>query len=180
MKTHYKSLFIILLCLTFFTSRIFAIGAGIQAGIIPGFLIDEKQSSPNGFTGNITGTLSLFRFPLTAGSGLVFGKSASVSNFGFSAFADYRVLDLQLHKNWLFYSGFGASAKILTSDFSAWQLTAGARFFLGVKTTIYDGFLELYGQQNLVPTYVKNLNDSAAKADFMLCLPLEAGIRMHF
>ena len=85
----------------------------------------------------------------------------------FSAFADYRTIDIQLVNTWSLYSGFGASAKFLTDDFKDWSLAAGARFFAGVNTLFYDGYLELYAQQNFVPTYLKSLDQADRPAAFM-------------
>ena len=78
------------------------------------------------------------------------------------------------------YSGFGTSAKLLTKDFDCWTLAAGIRFFAGIEWLFYDGFFEVYAQQNVVPTYIKNLCVSDSEPGFMLCLPFETGLRMHF
>ena len=91
-----------------------------------------------------------------------------------------KTIDIQIVNTWSLYSGFGASAKFLTDDFKDWSLAAGARFFAGVNTLFYDGYLELYAQQNIVPTYLKKLGQGDSDASFMLCLPFEAGLRMHF
>ena len=161
-------------------AKAYSLGAGIQLGAVPGILINQDDIKFEELTANITGTFKLERLPVTAGTGLEFGKLYSDFNYGFSAFADYRAIDLQLVNTWSLYSGFGASAKFLTKDFKNWSLAAGARFFAGVNTLFYDGYLELYAQQNIVPTYLKNLGRSDGNAAFMLCLPFEAGLRMHF
>ena len=157
-----------------------ALGAGIQLGGIPGLFINQDQVKIENITANLSGSFKMERLPVTLGSGVEFGKLFSDFNYGFSLFADYRAIDLQIQNTWSFYSGFGASIKVLTSDFSEWSLAAGSRFFAGCNWLFYDGYLELYLQQNIVPTYLKDLNSSETEAGFILCLPLEAGIRMHF
>lgn len=180
MKHYIKRLLISTAIIFLFSNNIFSLGAGIQFGGIPGLLINQEEISLENISVNITGTFRMERLPLTLGSGLEFGKINSDSGYGMSIFADYRALDLQLKNTWSFYSGFGTSLKFLTNDFDKWTLAAGARFFAATSWLFYDGYLELYLQQNLVPTYLKVLGNSEKEADFILCLPLEAGIRFHF
>ena len=155
-----------------FTSKAFALGCGFQFGGIPGLLINQDEVKLENITVNLTGTFKMERVPLTVGSGLEYGKIFSEYNYGFSLFADYRAVDFQLKNTWNLYSGFGATVKLLTSDSDTWNLSAGARFFAGMNWLFYDGFLEYYVQQNVVPTYYEK--------DFILCLPFETGLRMHF
>ena len=159
MKHIFKTTLITVSILFLFTSKIFATGAGIQAGLIPGLFINETSSSVKNLTGNITGTIRMSKFPVVA---------------------DYWAVDLQIKNTWSFYSGFGFSGKLLTSDFKKWNFAAGARFFAGTNYTFYDNFLELYAQQNIVPTYIKSLTSSGNDGMFMFCFPFEAGLRMHF
>ena len=180
MKHIFKTTLITVSILFLFTSRIFATGAGIQAGLIPGLFINETSSSVKNLTGNITGTIRMSKFPVVAGAGFEGGKLFSDFNYGFSVFADYWAVDLQIQNTWSFYSGFGFSGKLLTSDFKKWNFVAGARFFAGTNYTFYDNFLELYAQQNIVPTYIKSLTSSGNDGMFMFCFPFEAGLRMHF
>lgn len=162
------------------TSRIFATGAGIQIGGNPGLLINEDSVKLERFTGKITGTLKSGRIPLALGFGLEAGDSYSDFSYGFFGFADFYAADLQLKNTWNLYSGIGAEGSLLTKNFSKWTASAGARFFTGMNWLFYDNYLELYCQQNIVPTIVKYLNDSNSNPDFMLCFPFEAGVRMHF
>ena len=162
------------------TSRIFATGAGIQISGNPGLLINEASVKLERFTGKITGTLKSGRIPLALGFGLEAGDSYSDFSYGFFGFADFYAADLQLKNTWNLYSGFGAEGSLLTKNFSKWTGSAGARFFTGMNWLFYDNYLELYCQQNIVPTIVKYLNDSNSNPDFMLCFPFEAGVRMHF
>lgn len=178
MKHVSKYIFSLLITLIF-TSKTFATGAGAQLGAIPGLFINEEKAQMECFTGNITGTIRMSSLPLVAGAGFEGGKLFSDFNYGFSMFADYWVIDTQIKNTISFYSGFGASGKVLTTDFKDWSLSAGARFFAGLNYTLWDGYLELYAQQNIVPSYVFTLKD-VNKGSFMLCFPFEAGIRMHF
>ena len=180
MKHFLKAFLTASLCIFIFSAKAYSLGAGIQLGAVPGILINQDDIKFEELTANVTGTFKLERLPVTAGTGLEFGKLYSDFNYGFSAFADYRAIDIQIVNTWSLYSGFGASAKLLTDDFKDWSLAAGARFFAGVNTLFYDGYLELYAQQNIVPTYLKSLNQADSSAAFMLCLPFEAGLRMHF
>ncbi len=172
MRAHKKIALAAAGLLFLFTGKIFALGAGAQIGFVPGLLINQDDISLENTTANVTGTFKLERIPLTVGSGIELGKIYSDTGYVFSLYADYRTIDVQLKNTWSFYSGFGASLKFLTADFDSWKLAAGARFFAGCNWLFYDGYLELYVQQNLVPTYFDK--------DFMLCLPLETGLRMHF
>lgn len=168
------------LFILFISTKLFAIGAGIQAGIYPGLFINENSVKVEQFTGRILGTIRLSRIPMTAGFGLEAGKASSDFAYGFTGFADYYALDLQIKNTWNLYSGFGAEVSFLSTDFKDWGMTAGARFFAGMNWLFWDNYLELYVQQNMVPTWAKNLSASDSKAGFMLALPLDAGIRFHF
>lgn len=180
MKALKKTLISLVILASVFSGKAFATGAGIQAGLNPGIFINHETKSLENFTGNITGSLRLSRIPAVIGAGFEGGKFFSDFNYGLSLFGDYWALEHQLKNTWSLYSGFGASAKFLTDDFKDWSLSAGARFFAGINTLFYDGYLELYAQQNIVPTYLKELTRKDSTAAFMLCLPFEAGLRMHF
>ncbi len=180
MKHILKTTLTVTAILFLFTSKIFATGAGIQAGLIPGVFVNETSSQVKSFTGNITGTIRMSKFPVVAGAGFEGGNLFSDFNYGFSVFADYWAVDLQIKNTWSFYSGFGFSGKLLTSNFKNWNFAAGARFFVGTNYTFYDNYLELYAQQNIVPTYLRSLNASGKDGMFMFCFPFEAGLRMHF
>lgn len=162
------------------TTKLFATGAGIQLTGTPGFFINEENVKPEQFTGRIIGTVRLNRIPLSAGFGFEAGKAFSDFAYGFTGFADYYAIDLQLKNTWNLYSGFGAEASLLTTNFKNWGMTAGARFFAGMNWLFWDNYLEFYIQQNVVPTFTKNLNNSTSKAGFTLSLPLDCGIRFHF
>ena len=172
MKNQIKHLFAALGLIFLISSKAFTLGAGAQIGFVPGLLINQDDIKLENTTANVTGTFKMERLPVTIGSGIEFGKIYSDFGYGFSLFADYRTIDVQLKNTWNFYSGFGASVKFLTDDFDDWKLAAGARFFAGCNWLFYDGYLELYVQQNVVPTYFDK--------DFMLYFPLETGLRMHF
>lgn len=153
-------------------SGLSATGAGIQIGGNPGIFINEDSAKLEKFSATITGTMRLSRLPLAFGFGFEAGSYFSDFSYGLTGFADYYAIDIQLKNTWSFFSGFGAQASILTSDFSDWTFIAGPRFFLGANRTFYDNYLELFAQQNIVPSF--------SKEAFFLSLPLEAGIRMHF
>ena len=180
MKHILKSLITVLTLLFLFNFGAFATGAGLQFGADPGIFINQDEVKAKVLAANITGTVRLSRLPLVAGAGFEGGKYFSDFNYGFSAFCDYWALDLQLENTWSIYSGFGASTRLLTDDFSDWKLETAARFFTGVNRLFYDGYLEVYAQQNIAPSYITALNDNASKGIFMLYLPFEAGLRMHF
>ena len=180
MNKYKKITLISLLFLFCFSSKLFAIGAGVQISGNPGLLINEEGVNLERFSGRLTGTIRFSRLPVAIGFGLETGKNSSDFSYGFSGFADYYALDYQIKNTWNFYSGFGAEGSLLTSNFDKWTVTAGARFFAGMNWLFYDNYLELYCQQNIVPAYIKNLSNPASKGGFLLGLPFEAGIRMHF
>lgn len=180
MKNYKKITLLSLLFLFCFSTKLFAIGAGVQVSGNPGLLINEEGVKLERLSGRLTGTIRFSRLPLAIGFGLEAGKNASDFSYGFSGFADYYAIDYQIKNTWNLYSGFGAEGSLLTTNFDKWTLTAGARFFVGMNWLFYDNYLEIYCQQNLVPSYIKNLNDIASKGGFLLGLPFEAGIRMHF
>lgn len=161
-------------------SKVSATGAGVQLSGNPGLLINQENIKPERFTGRVIGTIKSGRLPVAAGFGLEGGKLFSDVSYGFTAFADYYALDLQVKNTLNLYSGFGAEGSLLTKNFNDWTVCAGARFFAGINWTMYDNYLEFYIQQNAVPGFIKDLSKSSTKPAFMLGLPLEAGIRMHF
>ena len=185
MKHIFKTTLITVSILFLFTSKIFATGAGIQAGLIPGLFINETSSSSvKNLTGNITGTIRMSKFPVVAGAGFEGGKLFSDFNYGFSVFADYWAVDLQIKNTWSFYSGFGFSGKLLTSDFKKWNFAAGARFFAGTNYTFYDNFLELYIQATsnifVIPGNTFKKTGDFVLGDVGIRVPAEMGIRFHF
>ena len=161
-------------------SNLSATGAGVQICGNPGLLINQDNIKPERFSGRIIGTMKSGRIPAAAGFGFEAGKFFSDFSYGFTGFADYYALDLQVKNTLSFYSGFGLEGSVLTSDFKDWTLSTGARFFAGINWTMYDNYLEFYFQQNAVPGIVKDLSNFDSKPAFMLGLPLEAGIRLHF
>ena len=161
-------------------TSLYATGAGFQLSADPGIVINSDRVNPEKFSAAVTGTVKLSRIPVAAGFGLEAGKAFSDFAYGIYGFADYWIFDLQLKNTWNFYSGCGASGNLLTSDFKNWSAEAGARIFAGMNWLFWDNYLEVYIQQNVVPTYNFNLNKAASKGHFMLCLPFEAGLRLHF
>ena len=152
-----------------FFSNVFAIGAGVQAGLQPKFRLNQDGQNLSSFSGTLTGSLRFSRLPLVVGAGFEAGKDG----YGLMAFADYWVADVQLINTCNFYSGFGLCGDLLTPNFKSFSYSVGARFFAGLNWLFYDNALEVFAQMNLVPTYKSN-------KDFLLALPFEAGIRMHF
>lgn len=180
MKHSKKIISLTILFIFCIATKVFATGAGIQVSGTPALLINEEGVKFEQFTGRLIGTIKSGRIPMAAGFGFEAGKSGSEFAYGFTGFADYYAIELQLKNTWNFYSGFGAEGTLLTSDFHNWGLKAGARFFAGMNWLFWDNYLEVYIQQNVVPTYAKNLSASGSKGAFMLGLPFDAGIRFHF
>ncbi len=166
-----------LLCLT---TKIFATATGVQIGGNPGLYITDTNIELERLTGKFLGTAKAGRLPLTTGFGFEFGKNANEFSYGITGFADYYVIDIQLENTWNLFSGFGVEGNLLTKTLYDWTASMGARFFIGMNWIFYDNYIELYFQQNIVPTYVKELNEPGLAGDFILCLPLEVGVRMHF
>ncbi len=164
------------------SSKIFATGAGVQLSAKPSLLVNEKGVDFEQFTGRLIGTVKLSRIPMAAGFGFEAGKSGSAFAYGFTGFADYYAVDLQLKNTWNFYSGFGAEGSLLTSDFNKWGMAAGARFFIGMNWLFWDNYLEFYIQQNAIPAYTRSLSSSSSgsKGTFIFSFPFESGLRFHF
>lgn len=162
-----------------FSTALSATGAGIQFSANPSILINEASVKPEVFSARAVGTIKSGRLPLAAGFGFEAGNNFSKLSYGLTGFADYYAIELQLKNTWNFYSGLGAEGSLLTSDFKNWSMSAGARFFAGINWLFYDNYLEFYIQQNVVPSYNRSLAASS-KGNFMLGLPFDAGIRMHF
>lgn len=176
-----KKIITLALLTSLFISGLFATGAGVQAGGNPGLFINENSVKPEKFSGILTGSIRLSRIPLACGFGFEAGSYFSDFAYGFRGFADYYAIDIQLYNTWNLVSGFGVQASLITSDFSDWTLFAGPRFFIGVNRLFYDNYIEVFAQQNIVPELVRPLKSGDdIKGAFMLNLPLEAGIRMHF
>ena len=172
MRHQIKHLLITSVLIFFVTTGAHALGAGVQVSGIPELLLNQKYINYDKLTTNISGTFKMERIPFTVGSGIEIGSFLSDLDYGFSLFSDFRAIDFQLVNTCSIYSGIGASVKFLTTDFRNWFIAAGARCFAGVSLLFYDGYLEFYAQQNVVPTYMKNT--------FIMCLPFETGMRMHF
>ena len=185
MKFSKKILFLILLFISLST-RIFATGAGIQLSAKPSLLVNDQGVDFEQFTGRLIGTVKLSRIPVAAGFGFEAGKSGSAFAYGFTGFADYYAVDLQLKNTWNVYSGFGAEGSFLTSDFKNWGMSAGARFFIGMNWLFWDNYLEFYIQQNAVPAYTRSLKSSTSdsgsgsKGTFIFSMPFESGLRFNF
>ena len=177
----HKKIITLTLLLFILITSLFATGAGIQVGGNSGLFINEENVKLEKCSGTLNGTMRFSRIPVAAGLGFEAGKFFDEFSYGLTGYADYYVLDLQLENNWNLYSGFGMSCSLLTSDFNNWTAGLGARFFLGMNWLFYDNYLEIFAQQNIVPEWIRPLKSSDnVKAAFMLGLPLEAGIRMHF
>ena len=180
MISHRKTAFLITLILIL-TSKLYATGAGAHAGIKPVLFISDDGIKSGGVMATVSGSYRLGRFPLVMGTSIEAGLNQEGEVLtGLSAFADYWIFDLQIKNTWNFYTGLGATVGVLTPDFNYWNLYAGARVFSGMNWLFYDNYLELFVQQNVVPTYQKGINCSSDNAVFTLLFPLELGIRFHF
>ena len=177
---HSKKITALTACIFLLITSLYATGAGFQASFNPGLLFNSDSVKMEKLSGTVTGTVKLSSIPVAAGFGFEAGKNFSNFEYGLYGFADYWIFDLQLKNTWSFYSGCGASVNLLTNDFKHWSSAAGARVFAGTNWLFWDNYLELYLQQNLVPTCLLNLNSLSSEKRFMLCLPFEAGLRFHF
>ncbi|MBR1638305.1 MAG: hypothetical protein IJ688_02855 [Treponema sp.] len=163
-------------CISFFSME--ATGAGFQAGFYPAIRISEEGVSKGPLLVNATGTIRCSRIPLVFGAGIITGSENSRAVLGLSVFADWWAIDNQIKNNWNFFSGFGLSAAIKTDFQNNFYFSAGPRFFAGMNWIFIDNFIEAYFQQNILPSI--SLNTKSENKDFMLYLPFEAGVRLHF
>ncbi|MCR5189245.1 MAG: hypothetical protein K6C97_09945 [Treponema sp.] len=178
MRTSKRLAIFFILISGLFSFNTFALGAGVQIGLIPAFDINQDGIKVNDFEANLTGTVKLFRIPAAFGFGMNAGMEDSKFIFGAAGFFDYWVMDLQLKNTWNLYSGFGLYGKFMFNTDSKAQTSIGPRFFLGCNWLFIDNYLEYYAQITAIPTYVRNLSDS--RGFFRLNLPFETGLRLHF
>ncbi|MCR4580849.1 MAG: hypothetical protein K5681_10945 [Treponema sp.] len=167
---------LVIFCTIFISS--YATGAGAQLGIFPAAIINQDICKADTFEVNATGTVRCSSIPLVFGLGLTFGSVASNEELGLSAFADWWIIDSQIKNTWNIYSGFGVSAGLKLDFNNSFYLTTGPRFFLGTNLLFLDHFIEVYAQQNLVPSLCMTMGSSDKL--FRLYLPFEAGLRLHF
>ena len=190
MKHNLKSLCTAALFLCIF-SNVHAIGAGVQTGIKPIIFINENGSCTSGLTGTLVGTVKFNRVPVSLGGGFEAGNACLLAAndnkaftpdlvYGFTIFADYNIIDLQIKNTWNFYSGLGLGTGLLTKNLIDWNIYADARIFTGMNWLFFDNYIELFTQLNVIPTYQKNIKSNFKKAVFTLAFPIEAGFRIHF
>lgn len=188
-KLMQKKIICFFICSVFFISAsIFALGAGVQFGASPSFYnLRTSDSNQNNFStefsGNITGTIRFFRLPLVLGFGIETSTIQGDFLPGFSGFADFWFINLQIKNNWNFYSGAGISGVFLIhfSNEKHFFGSGGLRFFCGVETVLLDNFTELYVQLTGNPNICSLPQKSSQKnVAFCIKVPIEVGIRFHF
>ncbi|MBP5520769.1 MAG: hypothetical protein J6X84_09380 [Treponema sp.] len=180
MKFHTKTICTFFVVIFVFISKGFSTGAGIQAGIVPGVLINKDEVPSHKLTTVLTGTIKSGRLPLVVGFGFEAGQTLTDFSYGIKGFCDYWLIENQLQNTWNFFSGLGFSGSIQTYDFQDFNFEVSARAFVGMNWLFYDHFLEFYVQQNIAPTYIKSTNDLVQKNNYLINFPFEAGLRMHY
>lgn len=174
-----KQLFIITILL-FSSLKVFAIGAGAQVSIIPSLTSSSSKVDYKGINASITGTLRLMRLPATFGFGVETGDNTENFGFGINCFFDYYLIDTQIKNNWNFITGLGISGKLLTDKNFYWMTGANIRILAGANCLLYDNYLELYSQTAIAPGFIKSLSDSESPYLFVINIPVEIGMRVHF
>lgn len=186
MKHRTKLKIAIAIIFLIFTSTTFATGAGVIAGVKPGFFINEDGNSSSGIMTTVSGSFHVSRIPLVVGLGVELGKPQNFNNIadqmliGVSGFVDYWIIDYQIKNTSNFIAGFGLTLGLLTPDIKDWNLYMGARFFAGFTWLFFDNYIEVFAQQNFIPTYHKNLKTAESPYAMNLGLPFEFGVRLHF
>jgi len=162
------------------TSNLFALGAGVQAGVTPAFDIKQNETSFSEIDGTLVGTFRLFRIPAVFGFGLSAGSCNSQFNAGVTGFFDYWLLDCQIKNTFNLYAGAGLTAGMNFGfkENSQSVITAGPRLFTGLNWLFLDNYIEYYVQTNIFPAFAKPLNSS--DYNFRLSVPVETGVRLHF
>lgn len=178
-----KKIFILSSIYFFIMTSCFSLGAGVQGSVFPSFNTNENGIKYNGINASVTGTVRLLRIPVVFGFGMELGDNTKHFSFGANGFADWWLIEHQIHNSWNFFMGLGISGRILTD--SSWNWTTGAnlRIVTGMNYLIYDGYLELYAQNAIAPGFLKQFSSStlsASPATFNLIIPLEMGMRIHF
>lgn len=184
----------------FFTTQGFSIGAGVQTAIMPG---------QNIFNGDLKGTVKLMRIPLVFGFGIKMGiikedtKNQSLEtdtksekeienpykkdydktyDFGVSGFADYRIIDYQLHNNINLFAEPGLSTRFSWNTEYDWSTEVGFRAIIGVDYLMFDNYIELYAQTGVEHIIFIPLSQKSEglKDHHSVTYPFETGIRFHF
>ena len=159
----------------------FSLGAGAQFNLTPSFLINQDGAKNPKIDFSAIGTFKFDRLSAAIGAGLNAGFHNSSFTFGPSVFFDYWAINFQIENTLNFYSGVGASAALVT-DIKNWKFETGVRFFAGLNKLLIDNYIEIYVQQNIVPSYSMILGNNADfdSQSFRFNFPLEIGTRLHF
>lgn len=166
-----------------FASNLFAVGAGLQAGFRPSFLLDSKAKQIEekpiflGFGGNVSGTLKLDRIPVILATGINLSSEKDIFTVGINASCDF-YYENQIFNTLNFSTGIGPSLDILYSQDSVLQINPGFRFFAGLNKYFLDGYIEIFARQIINPVY--RLDPINKKSCFGMDFPFETGLRFHF
>lgn len=176
-----RKLLLLFVC-TFFMSSLFSAGAGIQVEAISPLRfrnvnLDKAVDYSADYEFMCLGTLKSDRYPFVVGAGINTWKEDDKIRFGGAGFFDFPFLDWQMENNWNVNLGFGVTYTFGYTDSKGFNYSFGERLFAGTSWILYDGYLELYIQQNLENRKVVQKN---APTQYLFCLPTDIGVRWHF
>lgn len=170
MKSISKKISIICLSVLLLNVKLFAMGAGVQAAVLPNL---------HGVEGDLKGTVRLMELPVVYGFGIEAGAYENEFTFGFSGFGDFWILDKQLNNTLNIYAGPGLAAHVITNQDFNWTGMFGVRAIVGINYLMYDNYLEFYAQTGAEPCLVVPFTENP-ELDFNINFPCEIGFRVHF
>ena len=173
-----KTLLLILIGL--FTNKLFATGVGIQIQAISPlsfyhFSLDKISNYSMDYEFLCLGTMKLERYNLIFGTGMNIGKEKDTIYFGNSGYLDYLFFDNQIKNNWNFNMGTGLNYSLMFAKEYGLKSSISGRLFLGMSWILFDGYIELYLQQNIGDRIY--LNEPITNC---LIFPTAIGIRWHY
>jgi hypothetical protein len=170
-KTFWIFIFTFLISTSFY-----GLGSGVQATITP-----EATFSSNPFlmSYELSGTYRFDKNPVIIGAGL---NSFFDNDFylGASCFVDYLLINKQIHNTLNFYSGIGLKGDFSTNFKQSYFIKGGIPVLFGFSKLFYDGYLELYADQAIKPTFNYIIKPFRTSYNFSLGFPFTFGIRFHF
>lgn len=174
---------IILLLICFFSMcSLFGMGAGIQVEAISPLRfrnvnLDRAVDYSADYEFMCLGTIRSDRYPFIVGAGINTWKEDGKIRLGGAGFFDFPVIDLQMKNNWNVNFGAGVTYTFGYTGSNGFGYSLGERLFAGTGWTLYDGYLELYIQQNMENRRIVKKN---APVHFLFCFPTDIGVRWHF
>ncbi len=161
----------------FIVAPFFSLGSGFQATVTPE--VHFNSTSLFSLNYDISGSYRFDKHPVVLGAGIN-AFYADDFFFGLSVFSNYWFINTQVHNTLNFYSAIGVKGDFSTNFKQSYDIKAGIPFTFGLTKLFYDGYLELYGEQSIKPTFVYEIKPLMTAYHFSLAFPVTFGVRFHF